>query len=129
MTGRMVVKTDNYAQETAWQLSLVDEKKALCKHDASQSGGGSEYTQAMTVYTHIIENMCEGVLYEVKMTDTWGDGNCCTENVGYFKFQVEDFSEDSADGWTDLMPFSGSPGTGDAFCGADWNDKIGRAHV
>ena len=114
LKGRMVVKTDMWHSETSWKLKMID-PEGLCKHDASTEGGGKDYTQGETVYSDVIKNLCVATRYEVHMHDAYGDGNCCDQGAGYFKFEQEDGTYEG-DGFLTKGSFSGSVATGDAAC-------------
>merc|ERR1711923_326635 len=70
--------TDNYPGETSWDIkdSSGDEKY-----------NGSGYSDANTLYTL---NMClETDEYTLYITDTYGDGICCSYGSGGYKIKVE----------------------------------------
>jgi subtilisin family serine protease len=72
------LKTDNYPGETEWDIknSSGDEK---------YNGGG--YTNANTEYTL---NMCLAPdEYTFYVTDSYGDGFCCSLGNGYYKINVD----------------------------------------
>ena len=57
-------------------------------HDASQDGGG--YDSAGTEYVDEIPQICAGQEYCFEITDTWGDGICCSWGDGSYLLELDD---------------------------------------
>jgi len=70
------VKTDNYPQETSWQL--VD----TCTGTTVQSKAAGSYPSQGTQYS---DNWCLAeAQYQFTINDTWGDGICCGYGEGAY---------------------------------------------
>ena len=57
-------------------------------HDASQGGGG--YDSAGTEYVDEIPQICAGQEYCFEITDSWGDGICCSWGDGSYLLELDD---------------------------------------
>jgi len=73
----VTVITDNYPSETSWVL------KNLCTDD--QAASSSPYTSPNTEHVHS-ECIPPG-RYEFTISDTWGDGICCSYGSGSYKVE------------------------------------------
>jgi hypothetical protein len=98
--------TDAYPSETSW--TLKDELGATLF-------SGSGYTQSFKTFE---VNMCLKPLscYTFRITDTFGDGICCSQGSGSYKFQYNGstLSQGGSFGSTDNKTFC-IPSTGNSF--------------
>ena len=70
------VKTDNYPQETSWQL--ID----TCTGTTVQSKAAGSYASQGTLYS---DNWCLAeAQYQFTINDSWGDGICCGYGEGAY---------------------------------------------
>jgi hypothetical protein len=75
--------TDNYPEETSWTLTNVNSNDVTISIDAGT------YSNKNSLYEEIycIEaTQC----YEFTISDSYGDGICCSEGNGYFKILYEE---------------------------------------
>jgi len=72
------IKTDRYPGETSWDISY--DNKAIYL--------GSGYNRQFTVYRHN-HDLCEGT-YKYCISDSYGDGICCSNGNGYYTVTVND---------------------------------------
>lgn len=71
------ILTDNYPTETSW--TITDK----CVNEQVYAGSG--YGQAGTTYT---EQFCaEAKQYDFTITDSWGDGICCSYGLGAYEIR------------------------------------------
>ncbi|KAH8069527.1 serine-type endopeptidase [Aureococcus anophagefferens] len=113
---QIAVTTDKYPSEIEWKLKFKDaDEGAKCRHGPSMAKGGP-YSKQYATFTDTVKNVCDGVAYELEMTDVFGDGLCCLEGDGAMQVTTED--DEAADGVAYLAgPYKGSPATGNAECG------------
>ena len=113
---QIAVTTDKYPSEIEWKLKFKDaDEGATCRHGPSMTKGGP-YAKQFATFTDTVKNVCDGVEYELEMTDVFGDGLCCLEGDGAMQVTTED--DEAADGVAYLAgPYKGSPATGNAECG------------
>ncbi|KAH8096401.1 serine-type endopeptidase [Aureococcus anophagefferens] len=113
---QIAVTTDKYPSEIEWKLKFKDaDEGAKCRHGPSMAKGGP-YSKQYATFTDTVKNVCDGVAYELEMTDVFGDGLCCLEGDGAMQVTTED--AEAADGVAYLAgPYKGSPATGNAECG------------
>ncbi|KAJ1457233.1 peptidase S8/S53 domain-containing protein [Pelagophyceae sp. CCMP2097] len=76
----ITLKTDDYPLETAWSLTAESE----CAEDVMGVG----YPLPATDYAQEV-NVCKGVEYTFKITDTYGDGLCCEYGAGGYRLSLE----------------------------------------
>jgi subtilisin family serine protease len=79
-TLKFNITTDNYPEETTWQLSSST-------NNYLQSGG--PYSQANTNYEEIFTNVPVGD-YIFEIYDSYGDGICCSHGNGSYSLSVAD---------------------------------------
>ena len=113
---QIAVTTDKYPSEIEWKLKFKDaDEGATCRHGPSMTKGGP-YAKQFATFTDTVKNVCDGIEYELEMTDVFGDGLCCLEGDGAMQVTTED--DEAADGVAYLAgPYKGSPATGNAECG------------
>lgn len=73
---QMVLKTDNYVPESAWTLKDSTGNTVLSKPASYYSQSNKEYVDDYCV--------ADGT-YTYTITDTFGDGICCSYGTGYYK--------------------------------------------
>lgn len=76
------ILTDNYGVETSWTL------KNMCSGEEVESGG-SYASNTHYVTTHCLPGPAR---YEFTITDTWGDGICCSYGQGSYEVTVDGVS-------------------------------------
>lgn len=72
---KIVLKTDNYPQETGWKL--FDANNLMVAQSAANLSAGQMYMDSLCVPA----NTC----YHFKITDAAGDGICCGYGQGFFE--------------------------------------------
>ena len=82
--GTLGIKADQYYGETAWSLAMKD--PANCRNDASTQanvpGPGNEW------HYFPLTTLCDGREYTLTVTDSYGDGFCCTFGDGELELIV-----------------------------------------
>ena len=82
--AELTIVTDQYASETSWKIETDDES---C---GTYSEEGGPYADGETEYTHTLTNLCIGFSYTFTITDSWGDGVCCSNGDGSYNLMVGD---------------------------------------
>ena len=77
----VIVKTDWYGSETSWKLK-DSEGNVVASVAAGSYGNNHKYKKKITCLTD--------VCYTLEVSDTYGDGMCCTYGYGYFKVVNQD---------------------------------------
>lgn len=77
-TIRVEIKTDNYANETNWTLKNSSNQTVM---------SGGNYSNNNTVFNKQ-ECLPQGC-YTFRITDSYGDGICCSYGSGYYKIYVD----------------------------------------
>merc|ERR1711907_59976 len=77
---------DNYGGETAWTLKEKDTGLVVASGSVDQYSSGQEYFEPSQHDSYCLEdNTC----YTFTITDTYGDGICCSYGQGYYKGMLE----------------------------------------
>ena len=80
------IMTDMYPNEISWALNMAPAPPACA--DASTTGGG--YDSALTEYEQVVAtNVCAGETYTWEITDSWGDGICCSQGEGHYEIALD----------------------------------------
>jgi hypothetical protein len=72
---KVILKTDNYPQETSWKV--LDVSGNILAQSATGMAGATLYVDSICVTS--------GSCYQFKITDAAGDGICCNYGHGYYE--------------------------------------------
>ena len=84
-TGIVKLLSDNYCDETSWQLMAAGQSNLCLPEPAALLPGEACPTGATTEVT----NLCPGEEYTFTIRDSYGDGMCCGYGQGSYELTVE----------------------------------------
>ena len=103
---RLEILTDQFPGETTWTLERVDGDESLCEVPADAQAGGPYSGQSST---HVKDaSLCRGGTFRWSITDSYGDGICCSYGQGAARLYIDDvlIYETGAFGSSDSFEFS-----------------------